>query len=68
MSFRDRDEPRALATRPIAVAHRHPAGWTVHAMDGSRIEALSFDAVPGAVSAATGIRNLLIVWPGRDAL
>lgn len=64
VSFRDRDEPRALATRPVAVAHRHARGWTVDTADGSRIYTLTFDSVPGAVSAATGVRNLLIIWPG----
>lgn len=66
VSFRDRDQPRALATRPVAVAHRHPRGWTVHTVDGSRIEAVTFDAVADAVAAATGVRSLLIIWPGMS--
>jgi hypothetical protein len=67
VSFRDRDEPRALATRPVAVAHRHPRGWTVRTADGSRIETVTFDALPDAVMASTGVRNLIIIWPGRNA-
>ncbi|GID27356.1 hypothetical protein [Paractinoplanes brasiliensis] len=68
VSFRDRDVPRPLATRPIAVAHRHQRGWTVLVTaDRSEIYALTFDAVPSAVRAVTGVRNLLIIWPGGAA-
>jgi hypothetical protein len=66
VSFRDAAEPRALAARLIASAHRHPRGWTVHIADGTRIEALTFDAVADAVAAATGVRNLLIIWPNGN--
>ncbi len=62
VTFRDADEPRALAARLIAVAHRHTCGWTVNTSDGSRIEVLSFDAAADAVTAATGVRHLLILW------
>jgi hypothetical protein len=65
VSFRDADEPRALASRMIAVAHRHPRGWTVNTSDGSRIESVTFDAAADAVTALTGVRHLLIVWPGE---
>jgi hypothetical protein len=68
VSFRDADLPRALAARMIAVAHRHPRGWTVATADGSRIEALTFEAVTDAVSATTGVRHLLIIWTDRDAV
>jgi len=48
VSFRDADQPRPLAARLIAVAHRHPCGWTVNTADGSRIEALTFESVTDA--------------------
>jgi hypothetical protein len=67
VSFRDADQPRPLAARLIAVAHRHPCGWTVNTADGSRIEALTFESVTDAVTAATGVRHLLIIWTSRDA-
>ncbi len=67
VSFRDADEPRALAARLIAAAHRHPRGWTLHTAAGSRVEALTFEAVVDGVTATTGVRNLLIVWPGGGA-
>ncbi len=66
VSFRDANEPRALAARLIASAHRHPRGWTVQTTDGTRIEALTFDAVADAVATATGVRALLIIWPNRN--
>ena len=67
VSFRDRDLPRALATRPVAVAHRKRSDWTVQTADGFRIVATSFDAAADAVRTATGVRNLLIIWPGGSA-
>lgn len=65
VTFRDAAEPRALAARLIAAAHRHPCGWTVTTSNGIHIETATFEAVPDVVRKATGVRNLLIVWPGR---
>src|SRR3954453_17097398 len=65
VTFRDADERRALASRMIAVAHRHPRGWTVNTSDGSRAESVTFDAAADAVTAITGVRRLLVVWPGE---
>ncbi len=64
VSFRDANEPRALAARLIASAHRHPRGWTVHVPDGDRFECLTFDAAALTVARQTGVPNLLIVWAG----
>jgi len=65
VSFRDLGEPRPLAARLIATAHRHPHGWTVHTTDGTRLESLTFDAAAEGVASVTGCCRLLIVWPGR---
>jgi hypothetical protein len=62
VSFRDADEPRPLAARLIAVAHRHTRGWTVTTADGHRVEAATFDSAAGVVMAATGVERLLLVW------
>lgn len=67
VSFRDADQPRAMAAGLIAVAHRHPLGWSVNTADGSHIEAVTFESMTDAVTAVTGVRHLLIVWTGRDA-
>lgn len=67
VSVRDASEPRALAARLIAAAHRHAQGWTVDLAEGGRVECLTFDAVPDAVTCVTGVGKLLIIWPGRDA-
>ena len=64
VSFRDADQPRALATRFIAVATRHPRGWRVDLADGSVVHTITFDAAAEAVIAATGVHRLLIHWPG----
>lgn len=64
VSFRDAGEPRALAARFIAVAIRHPRGWRVDLSDGSVLHTVTFDAAADAVIAATGVRRLLIHWPG----
>ena len=68
VSFRDAGQPRALASRMIAVAHRHPRGWSVNitATNATR-ECPTFDGVPAVVTQATSVRNLLIHWPERDA-
>jgi hypothetical protein len=60
---RDADEPRALATRMIAVGRRPPRGWTLNTADGSHIEALTFESVTDAVTAVTGVHHLLISGP-----
>jgi len=63
VSFRDADEPRALASRFIAVAHRRCQGWTATLTgDGSTVESITFEAAASAVISATGVRHLLIVW------
>ena len=67
VSFRDASQPRALAARMIAVAHRHPRGWTLSLAEGGRFECLTFDAAADAVTRATGVSTLLIVGPGRGA-
>jgi hypothetical protein len=66
VSFRDADQPRPLAARLIAVAHRHPSGWTVNVPDGTIIDSVTFDAAADAVITATGVRHLLIVWTALD--
>jgi hypothetical protein len=65
-TFRDANQPRPLAARLIAAAHRHPRGWTLSLAAGGRCEFMTFDAVADAVTQATGVSKLLIVWPGRD--
>ncbi len=64
VSFRDADEPRALAARLIASAYRHPRGWTVNISHGDRLECQSFEAVTQTVARRTNVPNLLIVWAG----
>ncbi|MFI7600167.1 hypothetical protein [Actinoplanes sp. NPDC049681] len=63
-TFRDAGQPRPLADRPLAVAHRHARGWTVCVIAGPRFERTTFDGVAEAVTRQTGIRKLLIVWSG----
>jgi hypothetical protein len=64
VSFRDADEPRALAARFIALATRHPRGWRVNLADGSVVHTVTFDAAADAVITDTGVHRLLIHWPG----
>ncbi len=68
VTFRDYDQPRALASRFIAVAHRHARGWSLSLAEGAgRWELITFDSVVEHVIVATGTRRLLIVWPLNTA-
>jgi hypothetical protein len=66
VSFRDADEPRALASRLIATATRHPRGWSLEIPGVGATEHVTFDATALAVARRTGITRLLIVWAGAD--
>ena len=66
VSFRDLDQPRPLASRLIASAHRHPLGWTANVPGVGSSEHVTFDAVVRTVAGATGVARLLIVWPERN--
>jgi hypothetical protein len=65
VSFRDAAQPRALASRLIASAHRHPLGWTAHIPGVGSTEHVTLDAAAKRVARATGVACLLIVWPER---
>jgi hypothetical protein len=41
VSFRDADEPRALASRLVATATRHPRGWSLDIPDVGATEHLT---------------------------
>jgi hypothetical protein len=66
VSFRDADEPRALASRLVATATRHPRGWSLDIPHLGATEHLTFDATALTVARRTGINRLLIVWTGAD--
>jgi hypothetical protein len=66
VSFRDADEPRALASRLVATATRHPRGWSLDIPDVGATDHLTFDAAALTVARRTGITRLLIVWAGAD--
>jgi hypothetical protein len=68
VSFRDADEPRPLAARLIASAHRHARGWTVNVPHNGRYECLTFDAAAQAVANTTGKHHLLIIWTVREGI
>ncbi|GGQ54642.1 hypothetical protein [Couchioplanes azureus] len=65
MTFRDADEPRPLCSRLVAVAHRHPDGWSlfIAAIEVRAGHAPVDDAV-AAVASSTGIRRVPMVWTG----
>ena len=63
--FRDAAEPRPLAARLVAVAHRHSRGWTLNLGAAGQFDCLTFDAVASAVAKATGVHKLLIIWPDQ---
>ena len=67
VSFRDADEPRALTSRFIAVAHRHPRGWSLSIPDAGMSEHVTFDGAAHTVTAKTGVTHLLIIWTNRGA-
>jgi hypothetical protein len=62
VSFRDANEPRALAARLIAVAHQHARGWSVSIPGSRETEHVTFEAAACTVIRSTGITRLLIVW------
>ena len=64
-TFRAADVPRALASRLVAAAVRHPGrGWTVTFPDTTTgsVRVASFEAAVSVVTARTGVDRLLIVW------
>jgi hypothetical protein len=62
-SFRDANEPRALASRLVATAAQHPRGWTLSLPGGQgSVEAATFEGAVSALVARTGLTRLLIVW------
>jgi hypothetical protein len=67
VSFRDATEPRPLASRLVAVAHRHPRGWTLDLGARGQLECMTFDAVICAVARATAVPELLITWRDEGA-
>jgi hypothetical protein len=67
VSFRDANEPRALAARLLASALQHPRGWTLSIPEvNGAVEAATFEGVVSALSARTGVYRLLIVWAERE--
>jgi hypothetical protein len=66
VSFRDADEPRPLAARLIAAARQHGRGWSVNISPGRSIECATFDGAVEAVTNASGVHRLLILWTLTD--
>lgn len=65
VSFWDGGQPRPLADRAMAFAHQHARGWTLTFVEGGSSEHLTFEAVADAVARTTGVRRVLIAWPGK---
>ncbi|GAB1690184.1 hypothetical protein KRM28CT15_19870 [Krasilnikovia sp. M28-CT-15] len=66
VTFRNADEPRALAGRLIATAHRHRDGWLLHMPDVGTADHPSIEDAVAAVSHATGMTRILMVLTTAD--
>jgi len=63
VTFRDADEPRPLAGRLVAIAHRYPDGWSLyipHAAVRTRHETV--DEAVAALARSAGVRHVLMLW------